>query len=1240
MAKRALIAEPDLDEARKQAAILTEAGYDVSIFAEGDLIRELHNNTPDVVILRHERRGQSGLALVGRLKRQGTVSATSVVLSTSDLTKDAIEKHQNQKFCADTYIRLPVSRVELLTAAASVPEVLEVDDVAEVEGIPEPPMTLLDGFAPPPGTGAFAALPNTIPTTPGMMNDAMGLSEADLSFVEGVFDNIEGDGEPVKAAPRKVASGLSGPDRKVALLQESLRQREAEIAKLKGMWNSRSQQYEVAEEAFGQKDVEVAGLRLKIDELKQEVEEAHLDTERRTLDFGKSIGEQYENHSLEEVQLIQEVASKEDQLNRQRRKLRKVEEEKEQNETVLKQHIFDWEKAYKSYEEHHQSLMAASFVDVARLEKQIHHREMRVRQLKGRLKKTEESLARSQVNGARHEKRSRLKDLERHENEQRILIEADALLIREKHLRIELENDVSEMSATLFETEERLYHTDRLLPYLGRQRRKALHQLANLNEEKEADQQRHLVERRALTEERDKLQAVLSEERIYGEAALAHLFEKYERLQVIERTQRRHRDKTLDRLYANKTDLEQLLEKAETARDKFSAELEQNEDWVRDLDKTVTAQRQEAGEAEERLKRELAEVRHLQEVTSHQLMEVQINLDHSKEELGDEKRHREQEREDGERNLEHRGQELKDRQQRVQELERDVGDAREDLNALRLTVSTRDDRISELLSRVRDVDGENVTLEGQNIRLQTSVSEQHAELEVNREQLAKLKEKVVEKETEHEAQTQKLTANTKVRRELEGSVTSLEEQLGAQQREAELLKQRGADIAANVKEKEEALKALDEAKRVVENQLSEARAELAVQATVTSEIEESARLAEERAQSLRTLVNELEVEVATAKESSGQQETSDDEKSARIEEQARALVEISQALKLSEEQCTALQNAQQETDKNAQENARLSSTLDDAQRRLEAEQQVRQGLEKKLVGVEQALEAEKEERAKGPSNDDVERLQTLIQAREQEVASARADIEKARAETAKGKSDAEGADNAKVARLQILLKQRGEELRKTQERAHAAEQEKVVFENVQGESEALLQKCSLLEQQLNVKTKDAAAATGRVKELEENLSSLKSSADDIAIEQKKHRETQETLQQAQLQLSRLSSAHDGVHAKMRMLEEQLEQLKKKAVSTSPSPVLTSPSPVLTSPSPVLTSPSPVLTSPSPVLTSPNPVLTSPSPAMTSPSPATSAPNPAVLTPVNPPTEEADKTALMPNPFMTQGSPKE
>ena len=65
----------------------------LGVFTGADLVTAVEQSPPDVIVLRHERPGtQTGLALVARLKT--VAPGTAIVLTTSELTPDAIDKNK------------------------------------------------------------------------------------------------------------------------------------------------------------------------------------------------------------------------------------------------------------------------------------------------------------------------------------------------------------------------------------------------------------------------------------------------------------------------------------------------------------------------------------------------------------------------------------------------------------------------------------------------------------------------------------------------------------------------------------------------------------------------------------------------------------------------------------------------------------------------------------------------------------------------------------------------------------------------------------------------------------------------------------------------------------------------------------------------------------------------------------------------------------------------------------------
>jgi ParB family transcriptional regulator, chromosome partitioning protein len=323
--KRALIAEPDPEEALRQAAILKDDGYETLVFSGADLVAELEANPHDIVILRHERPGaQTGLALVSRLKQ--VAPGAAIVITTSDLTPDAIEKNRKQKVHADGYLRLPVERSELVAAARAMPSAPAKAAAGQSqEGAP----VLEDGTGdhrapgadgerkrppPLPAAGLRALSPLAKAGPRGAGGEAV-LTTEDLTFVEKVFSTIQHiDADAPVQEPPPSAIGDAG-DRKVALLRSELKRRERELAKLSRLWKAREEDLRQKESRVQAKDIELEGLRLRIAEVTGELERANQTLVEKEAEFGRAMGETYDQTALEQAEYSQQVAAIENELN-------------------------------------------------------------------------------------------------------------------------------------------------------------------------------------------------------------------------------------------------------------------------------------------------------------------------------------------------------------------------------------------------------------------------------------------------------------------------------------------------------------------------------------------------------------------------------------------------------------------------------------------------------------------------------------------------------------------------------------------------------------------------------------------------------------------------------------------------------------------------------------------------------------------------------------------------------------
>ncbi|MEW5854629.1 MAG: hypothetical protein AB2A00_37990, partial [Myxococcota bacterium] len=125
MSLTVLLAEPDADLARQQADALEEIGdlaLSVLRFPQADVVEELERRKPDILVLRHERTGPMGFALLARLRKVPALKNLPVLLTTSDATRDAIDRHRASPTRADFYLPLPASRAELEEAVRMLAE--------------------------------------------------------------------------------------------------------------------------------------------------------------------------------------------------------------------------------------------------------------------------------------------------------------------------------------------------------------------------------------------------------------------------------------------------------------------------------------------------------------------------------------------------------------------------------------------------------------------------------------------------------------------------------------------------------------------------------------------------------------------------------------------------------------------------------------------------------------------------------------------------------------------------------------------------------------------------------------------------------------------------------------------------------------------------------------------------------------------------------------------------------------
>ena len=321
--RRVLIVESQNEFALSLAAVLRNQGYATALAQNAaEAQREVEKRRPDLLVLRAELPDMSGFSLCGQLKKQR--EPLSIVLMSSDAA-DAFAQHQQGPTPADGYLAIPFQMEEL----SSVVDKLLVPMVNPEGDDLDQAMDQSLGLAPKPEAPqpeAPPAVPKGPPKLPRRERRS-ALTDDDRQFLERVFGSIADRKAELlaeaKAAKRPPARRelLSSPEGKLQLLREEVKTREAQIARLSEIWGARERELLSVEDRLHDKDVEVQGLKMQIDDLLRrfnEAQEAFLQKER---EHGATVDDLLLQRFGSEKDLIEVVAAKEKDLNALKREL-------------------------------------------------------------------------------------------------------------------------------------------------------------------------------------------------------------------------------------------------------------------------------------------------------------------------------------------------------------------------------------------------------------------------------------------------------------------------------------------------------------------------------------------------------------------------------------------------------------------------------------------------------------------------------------------------------------------------------------------------------------------------------------------------------------------------------------------------------------------------------------------------------------------------------------------------------
>ncbi|MFZ9888151.1 MAG: hypothetical protein ACO3JL_11670, partial [Myxococcota bacterium] len=850
MHHRALIAEPDLDEARKLSDVLQAAGLATEHFGGVDLLAELLRAPPRLVVLRHERPGQNGLALLQRIRRQPGLAATAIFLTTSELSDESLAHHRTQAMRADAYLRLPL-----------VPEELH----AALQTLPTPP--------PEDETGVLnkaAVTPASVPI-PGSKPTSMPppLMTTGSSFFEEVFASVP---EIAVDAPlvQDIPIPLSGPDRKLALLRAKLREYEHKLGRLKVAWRAQESSTRDAAVALDHHRAESARLTEQVTALESELGTARATLQEREAAWGRQLGEQWDERSLQEAQLIQEVARKEHELNRLKTQAVREAEERAQLHRVLTERVFEWERAYKQFEEHHWTVVGAGARELSSLEEMLEARAQRASAQRREvtyarssvlLQKQDQTTLRQQLWAAEHAQRRALRGTER-DWQTRHLFEVTK--------RQEAEASLRDVEQELVHVEEQAARLERLLLRHEQERRRQIAELAAAERRSAAQLTAATDELRDAVRVKRTLEATLSEERALGEAAIAKLFADLQREQTIARAQIARRDGRLRELTDDVERLNSILAEVSGRLGQEEAQHAAAKGRLNDLLRSLSDERERHATEKQRTLDDLQTTIAERNRLARGLEERGTELEATRRELADERRLRQQERQDNALASERREAELRLRNERLGELDRDFENARDELVQLRGTLTSRDDRITDLLARARAGDEENVRLQAQADRLSTTVAEQKAALEAHSELQRALEQKLEERDQQLGRLSSEVTHLESALREHASATARHENELSSARTQLHEGREELAALQRAMAEQQVALGAEQGQVKRLKEDLATARAEIAAGVTLVEDLQAENASLSATMQEMRASAQQRDQWLAAQREASGE----------------------------------------------------------------------------------------------------------------------------------------------------------------------------------------------------------------------------------------------------------------------------------------------------------------------------------------------------------------------------------
>lgn len=324
MDRRVLIIENHDDFALNMASVLRDLGLQTTVaHGASEAQHELDLRRPDLVVVRAELPDQSGFVICANIKKGRFGQGIPVILLSSEVGHEGLTQHAQSPFPADAYLSMPFEMVDFVHVVNSIlPADLrgaDADFEVSVEDTADAAQ-LEDGVAPPP-------IPNIGPPSLPRRERRSAITDEDRAFLERCFQSIADRKAELLAESRQLKRPaprrelMSSVEGKIALLREELKMREAQLARLSEIWSAREQELLAVEDRTHERDVEIQGLRLQVQDLSEKFRQSQATLAHNERQHGALVDELLLQKFVGEKEVIEVVSSKEKEVNILRREI-------------------------------------------------------------------------------------------------------------------------------------------------------------------------------------------------------------------------------------------------------------------------------------------------------------------------------------------------------------------------------------------------------------------------------------------------------------------------------------------------------------------------------------------------------------------------------------------------------------------------------------------------------------------------------------------------------------------------------------------------------------------------------------------------------------------------------------------------------------------------------------------------------------------------------------------------------